>query len=103
MKEFPTQQKQMADHVKKNLAKGYTPDTLRYALLAQGYSRTSVDSAIKAANQELSPAITKSKEKPKITYKVVDDNEMKQIQEKARIDLEATPNIFQRLLRRVFD
>ena len=106
MKEFPTQQRQIVEHIKKNLAKGYNVDTLKYALIGQGYSRTAVDNALKTATQEtssLSHQSLKSKEKPQITYKIVDDEEMKQIQEKAKMDIEGSSNIIQRFLRKIFD
>ena len=54
-------------YIKKNLAKGYTLESLKWALLNQGYSRTSVDNAIKLTNEELSKEAPLLKEKPKIT------------------------------------
>ena len=61
---------QLADHIEKNLNKGYTPDALRFSLMDQGYSRISVEKAIEIVNKKLSKEIPPIKEKPTITYKV---------------------------------
>lgn len=65
---------QLADHIKKNLKKGYTPDSLRFSLMNQGYSRISVDKAISLANKQLAEKVPLMNEKPQITYKVIEDN-----------------------------
>ena len=62
---------QLAEHIKKNLNKGYTPDSLKYSLLSQGYSRVTVENAIKLANEQLAMQAPLMKEKPQITYKVI--------------------------------
>jgi SOS response regulatory protein OraA/RecX len=67
---------QLADHIKKNLAKGYTMDSLKYSLLQQGYSRTSVEKAIDLANKQMADSVPKMVEKPVIKYEVIDSNEM---------------------------
>ena len=67
---------QLVDYVKKNLAKGYTLDALRYSLVKQGYSRTSVDKSIELANREMAASAPKMVEKPVVKYQVIDDNEM---------------------------
>lgn len=67
---------QLADHIKKNISKGYTIDSLRYSLLQQGYSRTSVEKAIEMANKQLASEAPKMVEKPVIKYEMVDDDEM---------------------------
>jgi len=64
---------QLTEHIKKNLAKGYTPDALKFSLMDQGYSRISVEKSIELANQQLATAIPEMKEKPKITYKILDE------------------------------
>ncbi len=68
---------QLADHIKKNLQKGYTVDSLRFSLLQQGYSRTSVEKAIEIANHQLASQAPKMEEKPVIKYEVIDEEEMK--------------------------
>jgi len=68
---------QLADHIKKNLQKGYTIDSLRFSLMQQGYSRTSVEKAIEIANHQLASTAPKMEEKPVIKYELIDDEEMK--------------------------
>ena len=46
--------RKIMDYLKKNMEKGYAPESLRWALVEQGYSRTIVDSAIEEANKEFS-------------------------------------------------
>jgi SOS response regulatory protein OraA/RecX len=67
---------QLADHIKKNVAKGYTMDSLKFSLMQQGYSRTSVEKAIELANKQLAEQAPKMVEKPVIKYEVVNDQEM---------------------------
>jgi hypothetical protein len=68
--------KNLIDHLKKALTKGYKEDSLRWALLGQGYSDAVIDRAMKQAISELSSEEKArfEKEKPKITYKVYDEN-----------------------------
>ena len=62
---------QIANYIKKNLSKGYTIDSLRFSLQTQGYSRLSIDNAIKLANEQLAEKAPPMIEKPQITYKVI--------------------------------
>lgn len=66
---------QLADYIKKNLAKGYTTDSLKVSLISQGYSRLSVENAIEIANQQLALQLPPLKEKPEITYKIIPEPE----------------------------
>ncbi len=66
---------QLADYIKKNLAKGYTLDALRFSLMSQGYSRISVEKAIELANKQLAELAPKMQEKPRISYKIVEPKE----------------------------
>lgn len=59
---------QLAGYVKKNLGKGYTKDSLRYALITQGHSRMEVDKALKRAETELASEAPVLKTTPSITY-----------------------------------
>jgi len=52
-----TYKDKLKEHVKKNLRKGYTPDTLKYAFIRQGYSRVLVEKAIEEAQKELSKEV----------------------------------------------
>jgi len=72
-----SQNQELADHIKKNLAKGYTPDAVRYSLLAQKYSRTTVEKAMEIAQKQLATSVPKMEEKPKITYEVINGEDMK--------------------------
>ena len=62
---------QIAEYIIKNLDKGYPVEALKVSLLNQGYSRISVENAIQTANKHLASKIPPIKEKPQITYKLV--------------------------------
>jgi len=68
-----TYKRKLINYFKKNLRKGYTPDSLRFALMSQGYSRIVVEDALKIANQELAVKAPVLKEKPKIKYEIIDE------------------------------
>ena len=65
---------QLVEHIKKNLTKGYNQDTLRFSLISQGYSKITVDNALERANKELSNRVPEVKEKPKIIYKIIGED-----------------------------
>jgi len=65
--------KQLASYIKKNLSKGYTMESLKWALVGQGYSRGSVEKAIDITNRELAAQAPKLIEKPVIRYEAVDE------------------------------
>lgn len=44
----------LIDYVKRNLSKGYSTDSLRWALINQGHSRIEVDKALASAQAEVS-------------------------------------------------
>ncbi|MFA5953805.1 MAG: hypothetical protein WC812_04385 [Candidatus Pacearchaeota archaeon] len=67
------QNRQLAEYFKRNLKKGYTEESLKFALMRQGYSRTAVEQAIEQAHKELSEKAPLFKEKPMINYEVVDE------------------------------
>ena len=64
---------QLVEYIKKNLAKGYNQDTLRFSLLSQGYSKITVENAIEKAHQQLSTTLPAVKEKPQITYRIINE------------------------------
>ncbi len=64
----------LVEYFKKNFKKGYTEDSLRWALVSQGYSRSLIDSALEKAHKELAEEAPILKEKPTITYEVLDEN-----------------------------
>ncbi len=65
--------KGLVDYFKKNLKKGYTSDSLKIALINQGYSRIAVEKAIEEAHKELAKKAPILKEKPKIKYEIIDE------------------------------
>ena len=67
--------KNLVDYFKKNLAKGYTFESLRWALIKQGYSKTIVEKAIEQVHKEFAEKAPVLKEKPRIKYEIVDEND----------------------------
>ncbi len=67
--------RKIIDYLKKNTRKGYPIQTLRFALINQGYLRPMVDDAIEQAMKELAKEAPVLKEKPQIEHAVVaEDN-----------------------------
>jgi len=64
----------LVDYFKKNLAKGYTFESLKIALLNQGYSRAIIERAIEQTNRELAKKAPVLKDKPKIIRQIIDGN-----------------------------
>ena len=67
--------KKIIDYLKKNLKKSYTLESLRWALIGQGYSRTSVERAIEELNKELAKKAPVLKEEPVIKYEIIDEQD----------------------------
>ena len=65
--------RKIIDYFKKNLAKGYTSDSLKWALIDQGYSRAIIGIALEQANKELAEKAPILKEKPVIKYEIIDE------------------------------
>jgi len=68
---------QLADYIKKNLSKGYTLDSLKYSLMKQGYSRTSIEKAMEIANKQLAETAPKMAEKPATRFEIIDEAELR--------------------------
>lgn len=64
--------KQLADYIEKNLAKGYTIESLKIALENQDYSKISIENAIRLANENLAKKAPKMEEKPVIRYSLIE-------------------------------
>lgn len=64
----------LKEYFKKNLKKGYTAESLKWALVNQGYSKTIVEQALEKANEEMSQKAPIVKEKPRIRYQIYDEN-----------------------------
>lgn len=67
--------RKVIDYLKKNMGKGYAPESLKWALVKQGYSRTMVDAAIREAGKEFSKETQVLKEKPVITHEIIGEND----------------------------
>jgi phage tail protein X len=65
--------RKIIDYFKKNLVKGYTVDSLKWALINQGYPRTTIEIALEQANKELAEKAPVLKEKPVISYEIIDE------------------------------
>ncbi|MFQ5531100.1 MAG: hypothetical protein ACE5ES_00630 [Candidatus Nanoarchaeia archaeon] len=63
----------LIEYIKKNLNKGYTVETLKWALINQGYLKPAVENAIEQAHKELAEMAPILKEKPKIKYEIIDE------------------------------
>lgn len=66
-----TYKSKLVEYLKKNLKKSYPVDTLRIALINQGYSRSLIDEALKEAMNELAREAPEIKEKPQIEHEVI--------------------------------
>ena len=44
---------ELSDYIRKNLKKGYTKESLRWALVSQGHSKLEVEKAIKKVDEDL--------------------------------------------------
>jgi uncharacterized protein Smg (DUF494 family) len=65
--------KNLIEYFKKNTEKGYSLDSLKWALIEQGYSRIEVSRAIEEFKKTLKAKEDK-KEKPKIKYEIYGEN-----------------------------
>jgi len=66
---------QLVNYLMKNVSKGYSPESLKWALINQGYSRISVNRAVERVHQELAKQVPKFKEKPRIKYEILDEQD----------------------------
>ena len=70
--------KKLAEYFRKNLKKGYTEESLKWALIQQGYSRMDISRVIENVHKEtIEKTPEEVKEKPKIKYEIYDkDNKL---------------------------
>jgi hypothetical protein len=66
--------RKMIEYLQKNLKKGYTEDSLRWALTNQGYSKISIEDALKRVHVELAKKAPILKDKPVIKYEIIGEN-----------------------------
>ncbi|MBS3076137.1 hypothetical protein J4481_00140 [Candidatus Pacearchaeota archaeon] len=62
-------------YFKKNLEKGYTEESLKVALMNQGYSRTMIERAAEQLHQDLARTAPILKDKPIIKHYIIDEND----------------------------
>ena len=62
--------RELVEYFKKNLAKNYTEESLKFALMNQGYSRSAIDQALGEAHKEIAKTAPILKEKPVIRYEL---------------------------------
>ena len=67
--------RRLTEYFRKNLKKGYTTDSLKWALINQGYSRTAVEKAIIQVQQELAKTAPILKERPIIRHEILDEHD----------------------------
>ena len=68
--------RRLIDYFKKNLAKKYPIESLKWALINQGYSRTEIAIATDIAHKEIAETAPILREKPKITHQLIgEDNQ----------------------------
>lgn len=58
----------LSEYIKKNLKKGYTKESLKWALVNQGHSRMEVEKALKKTEDDLAREAPVLKTAPSITY-----------------------------------
>lgn len=68
------QRKSIIEYLRRNIKKGYTIESLKWALIGQGYSRAFVDASIDELNKELARKAPILKEEPVIKYEIIDEN-----------------------------
>jgi hypothetical protein len=70
-----TYRMKLVEYLKKNLKKGYPTETLRIALINQGYSRQIIDEALKEAHNRMAAEAPVINEKPEIEHEVIAEEE----------------------------
>lgn len=66
--------KNVMEYLTKNMDKGYDMDTLKWALIKQGYSRSIVEWAMEQVHMKLAEKAPLLKEKPEMTYEMLAEN-----------------------------
>jgi len=66
---------ELIDYIKKNLKKGYTKESLKWALINQGHSKVEVEKALKKVDDELASEAPILNTKPVIEYEVIEPKE----------------------------
>lgn len=62
----------IVEYLKKNTEKGYSPETLKQALVKLGYSRGEIEKAFEEFEKVSKQKTEEEKERPKIKYEIYD-------------------------------
>ena len=62
----------LVEYIKKNLKKGYTKESLKWALVNQGHSKIEVEKALKIAEDQLAAQAPILETKPEIKIELVE-------------------------------
>jgi len=87
--EIENNTRRLAKYIRQNLSKGYSMDSLRWALVRQGYSRPIVERAIELVEKELTIKQASVNEKPIIEHQILDENDN---------PIEVKPSLFRRII-----
>jgi hypothetical protein len=91
---------QMVEYIIKNLSKGYSTESLKWALINQGYSRSEILKAMDNANQELAKKVPPLKEKPVIRRELLDEEEnliLREVEQKMHTPINEKKGFFKRI------
>ncbi|MCU0642420.1 MAG: hypothetical protein MUF61_02475 [archaeon] len=67
--------KDISEYLRKNLKKGYTRESLKWALVNQGYPKIEVEKALHAVDEQMAAEAPILKAKPEINVEVVEPEE----------------------------
>ena len=66
---------ELSEYIKKNLKKGYTKESLKWALVNQGHSKMEVEKALIKVDEELANEAPILETKPEITLEVIEQKD----------------------------
>lgn len=72
MKKEKSYLQELSEYIRKNLRKGYTKESLKWALINQGHSKIEIDKALRVVDAELASEAPILKTKPIIRYEIID-------------------------------
>lgn len=68
---------ELAEYIKKNLRKGYTKESLKWALVNQGHSKLEVEKALRLVDAELASEAPILKTQPEIRVEIIPEEPQK--------------------------
>ena len=63
----------VVEYFKKNLRKGYTEDSLKFALINQGYSRSLIEGGLEQLHRDLARQAPILRDTPKIEHELINE------------------------------